>query len=55
MHDHVAFLPPMSAFFVVLVLGIIALIIAIVRENGPSGSGFWFYVAFWCTCLALLI
>lgn len=55
MHDHVAFLPPMTAFAVVLILGIIAVIGAIVKENGPSGSAFWYYTAFWVTCLAVLL
>ena len=53
-HEHLAFLPPLSAFVVVLVLGIVALAVAIVKENGPHSSGFWYYTAFWVTCLALL-
>lgn len=54
MTNHVAFFPPLTAFVVVLLFGLIAIIIAIVKENGPSGSGFWFFAAYWATCLALL-
>lgn len=42
-----------TLFWIVLVLGIVALVIALTREN-PLTSTFFFYTAFWVTCLALL-
>jgi hypothetical protein len=52
---HTTLIPPLTAFIVVLILGIIAILVSIIKENGPGGSAFWFYAAFWATCLALLL
>ncbi len=42
-----------TLFWIVLVLGIGAIVIALVREQ-PISSTFLFYCAYWVTALALL-
>lgn len=42
-----------TAFVLVLVLGIVAIIVALTREN-PLNSTFFYLTAFWVTCLAHL-
>jgi hypothetical protein len=42
-----------TLFWVVLILSIIAVVIALIREN-PLTSTFFFYCAYAVTCLALL-
>lgn len=42
-----------TLFWIVLVLGIIAIVLAIVKEN-PLTSTFFFLTSFWVTCLANL-
>lgn len=42
-----------SAFLVVLILGLIAIVVACTRER-PMGSPFWFWCAAWVTMLSLL-
>lgn len=41
-------------FWVVLILGVIAIAIGIIKENAPSSSLFWWWASIWVTALALL-
>jgi len=43
----------LSAFLIVLILGVIAIVVAVAREN-PMTSTFFFYCAYWATALAML-
>lgn len=42
-----------TLFWLVLVLGICAIVIACLKEQ-PIASTFFFYCAYWATCLGLL-
>ena len=54
MHNSIVAIPSITWFVLVLILGIIAILISVVKENGPSASAFWFWCAIWCTALAFL-
>lgn len=43
----------LSAFLIVLILGVAAIVIAVAREN-PMTSTFWYYTAYWAGLLAFL-
>ena len=42
-----------TLFWIVLILGIVAIVVALTREN-PLTSTFFFYTAYWVGVLALL-
>ena len=42
-----------TRFWIVLILGLVAVVLALVKENPPT-STFFFYCAYWVTCLAFL-
>jgi len=43
-----------TAFVLVLITGLVAILLGVIKENAPSASSFWWFLAYWIAALSFL-